>query len=226
MAEKDKFDEFLDEVEQDIRQAKFKHLWDKYGKLASSALTVVLVTLGGYSLWSNYQAREIERQSDYYIKAQTYLEQGETAKALALLKELSSGHKTYATFAKFSEAAILAVPGDKQDLNKALALYQEIADDSRLEMVWRDTASLQFISLSFEKNPQQAEALLTKIEPLCGAGRPLQALALEQKGVILYLLGKKTEAAEIFVQIVQLPGVPEGVKIRAQTMAQQISSES
>ncbi|AIK97212.1 hypothetical protein ID47_11440 [Candidatus Paracaedibacter acanthamoebae] len=226
MAEKDKFDEFLDEVEQDIRQAKFKRLWDKYGKLTSSALTVVLVVLAGYSLWSNYQAREIERQADYYIKAQTYLEQGDTTKALALLKELSSGHKTYATFAKFSEASILAAPGDKKDIDKALSLYQEIADDSRLELVWRDTATLQFISLSFEKDPKQAEALLTKIEPLCAAGRPLQALALEQKGVILYLLGKKAEAAEVFVQIVQLSGVPEGVKIRAQTMAQQISSES
>jgi len=226
MAEKDKFDEFLEEVEQDIRQAKFKKLWDKYGKLASSALTVVVVVLVGYSLWSNYQTRELERQSDYYIKAQSYLEQGDTTKALALLKELSGGHKTYATFAKFSEASILATPGEKQDVDKALSLYQEIADDSHLESVWRDTATLQFISLSFEKDAKQAETLLAKIEPLCAAGRPLQALALEQKGVILYLLGKKVQAAEIFVQIVQLSGVPEGVKVRAQTMAQQISSES
>ncbi|WP_010298843.1 tetratricopeptide repeat protein [Candidatus Odyssella thessalonicensis] len=226
MAEKDKFDEFLDEVEQDIRQEKFKQIWDKYGKQASSAITVLLVAVASYSLWSNYQTRELERQSDFYVKAQTYLEQGEPTKALSLLKELSAGNKAYATFAKFSQAAILSEPGKDQDLDKAFSLYQEIANDSRLEQVWRDTAALQLVSLSFEKDPQQAETLLAKIEPLCEPGRPLQALALEQKGLILYLSGKKSEAADIFVQIVQLGNAPENVKWRAQTMAQQISSES
>lgn len=226
MAEKDKFDEFLEEVEQDIRHEKFKQLWDKYGKLGSSVLTGILAVLVGYSLWSNYQARELERQSDYYIKAQSYLAQGEKSRALALLKDLNDGNKTYATFAKFSEAAILSEVGEQQDIEKSLALYQEIADDSRLEDVWRDTATLQLISLGFERDSKQAQALLEKVEPLCQEGRPLRALAMEQKGIILYMTGDKSKAAEVFVQIVQLPEVPEGVKIRAQTLTQQISSES
>lgn len=226
MAEKDKFDEFLEEVEQDIRQEKYAHIWNKYGKKATSALTGILVILVAYSLWSNYQRRDLERQADYYVKAQGYLEQGDSSKALALLKELSSGTKTYATFAQFSEAAIFSAPGDKQDIDKALKLYQEISANSNLEAVWRDTAMLQYVSLSFEKDPKQVDSLLSKVEPLCQAGRPLQALALEQKGLILYMTGKKKEAAEIFVQIVQLAQAPEGVKLRAQTMAQEISSQT
>ncbi len=226
MAEKDKFDEFLDEVQQDIRQERFRQLWEKYGKQASTALTTVLVVLVGYSLWNNYQNRELERQSDYYIKAQSYLEQGETSKALAILKDLTSGHKTYATFARFSEVAILSAPGDKQDLAKAIALYKEIAQDSKLDNIWRDTAQLQAIALSFEQNSAVADKLLAELDVLSQEGRPLRALALEQKGVILYLSGQKKEAAEAFVAALQTPDAPEGVKLRAQTMAQQISSES
>lgn len=224
MAEKEKFDEFLDEVVQDIRQEKFKQLWNKYGKQVSSAVTVILVVVAGYSLWSNYQTRELERQSDYYIKAQSYLEQGETSKALALLEELGAGRTVYAAFAKFSKAAVLSEAGKTQDLDAALSLYQEIGDDSRLDRIWRDTAILRLVSLAFERDKNQAGVLLEKLEPLCDAGRPLQALAMEQKGLLLYLSGKKDEAAEVFVQIVQLASAPEGLKLRAQIMAQQISS--
>jgi hypothetical protein len=226
MAEKDKFDEFLEEVEQDIRQERFKQLWEKYGKQASSALTAVLVVLAGYSLWSNYQNREFERQSDYYVKAQSYLEQGETSKALAILKDMTSGNKTYATFARFSEASIYSTPGEKQDLAKAVELYTEIAKDSKLDGIWRDTAQLQAISLSYGQNPKSEDKLIAELDVLSQEGRPLRALALEQKGVILYLSGKKKEAAEAFVAALQTPDAPEGVKLRAQTMAQQISSES
>ncbi len=226
MAEKDKFDEFLEEVEQDIRQERFKQLWEKYGKQTSSALTAVLVVLAGYSLWGNYQNRELDRQSDYYIKAQSYLEQGETSKALAILKDMTSGNKTYATFARFSEASIYSAPGEKQDLTKAIELYAGIAKDSKLDGIWRDTAQLQAISLSYEQDPKSEDKLLAELEILTQEGRPLRALALEQKGVILYLSGKKKEAAEAFVAALQTPEAPEGVKLRAQTMAQQISSES
>lgn len=226
MAEKDKFDEFLEEVEHDIRQERFKQLWEKYGKKASSALTAVLVALVGYSLWNNYQTRELERQSDYYIKAQSYLEQGESTKALAILKDLNSGHKTYATFARFSEASVYSTPGDKQDLPKAIELYTEIAKDSKLGEIWRDTAQLQAISLTYEHDASKAETLIPELDALTQEGRSLRALAFEQKGVILYIAGKKKEAAEAFVAAIQVPDAPEGVKLRAQTMAQQISSES
>lgn len=225
MAEKEKFDEFLDEVVQDIRQEKFRQLWNKYGKQVSSAVTVVLVVVAGYSLWSNYQTRELERQSDYYVKAQSYLEQGEASKSLALLEELVTGRATYAAFAKFSKAAVLSEAGETQNLDTALNLYQELGDDSRLDRIWRDTAVLRFVSLAFEKDKNQVEVLLEKLEPLCDTGRPLQALAMEQKGLLLFLSGKKDEAAEVFVQIVQLASVPDGLKLRAQIMAQQSSSD-
>ena len=105
-------------------------------------------------------------------------------------------------------------------------MYKEIAQDSKLDNIWRDTAQLQAIALSFEQNSAVADKLLAELDVLSQEGRPLRALALEQKGVILYLSGQKKEAAEAFVAALQTPDAPEGVKLRAQTMAQQISSES
>jgi len=145
---------------------------------------------------------------------------------MAILKDLSSGNQTYATFARFSQASLYSAPGDKQDLAKAVQIYDEIAQDSKLDEIWRDTARLQSITLSFEQDQSHADKYVAELETLTQEGRPLRALALEQKGVILYLSGKKKEAAEAFVAAVQVPDAPEGVKLRAQTMAQQISSNS
>ena len=45
----DKFDEFLEEVEQDIRQERFQKIWNKHGKTII-AIVVAILAFGSRSL--------------------------------------------------------------------------------------------------------------------------------------------------------------------------------
>ena len=47
----EKFDEFLEEVEKDIRQEKFLKLWKQYGKQVIGVFSAIIVIIIGYNLW-------------------------------------------------------------------------------------------------------------------------------------------------------------------------------
>ena len=63
----DQFDEFVQEVENDIRQEKLRDLWDKYGKIASSVIGGVLTIGVGITLWQNHQTDVSLKLSDTLI---------------------------------------------------------------------------------------------------------------------------------------------------------------
>lgn len=231
--QKDKFDEFLEEVENDIRQEKYMQLWQKYGKLASSVVTTGIIILCVYTLWSTYQDKQQLKNADYYITAQQHIAQGQFSKALSILKAIepggmfsSSQAKTYPHLARFTQAALLQEPGDQHNINQAIALYDELSQDRSFDPVWQSIATLQSVRLQFQQTPEKATELLTKIEPLTQDGQAFQALALEQKGLMLQHVGKTTDAAEVFVKLVQMKEAPEGVSMRAQIMVQQLGTSS
>ncbi len=227
MAEKDKFDEFLDEVENDIRQEKFAKLWQTYGKHVSTGITVILVGLAGYTLWSNHQTKEHAQKAEYFMTAQQLIAEGKTSQAMSALKEIGND-KTYGPLAQFSEAAILADGSgpEGKTVNQAIALYDILSTDPKIEPLWRHVAALQSIRLKFDQGADKGPELLTIIEPLTAEGAPLQALALEQKAYMLHAMGKDDQAAELFVKLLQMKDAPEGIIMRAQIMSEKIAASS
>lgn len=231
MAQNDKFDEFLEEVENDIRQEKYYKLWEQYGKYVTSFITVSLVVLAGYSLWSNHQDRQQLRNSDYYIAAQRQMAEGKLSQALALLKEIqpagflsTAQASTYHTLAKFSQGAILQEAGDQQNISQAIEIYQGLSQDKTLPPLWKSMAILQSIRLQFQQDPMKASELIKDLAPLTQEGHSLQAMALEQTGIMLQQMGKTTEAADVFVKLIQMKDAPEGVSMRAQIMVQKLGN--
>lgn len=229
--QKDKFDEFLEEVENDIRQEKYMQLWQKYGKLASGSVTAAIIVVATYSLWSTYQEKQQLKNSDYYTTAQQYIAQGKISQALSTLKAiepggtLSSSHaKTYPHLARFTQAALLQEPGEQQNIDQAIALYTSLSQDKTLDPRWQAIATLQSVRLRFQQTPEQSTELLAQIEPLTQDAHPFQALALEQKALMLQQIGKTAEAREIFVKLIQMKEAPEGVSMRAQIMLQQMGT--
>lgn len=229
MVQNDKFDEFLEEVEHDIRQEKYRKLWEQYGKHVTTSITAVLVVLAGYSLWSNHQDRQQLKNSDYYVTAQHHMAEGKLSQALALLKEIqpagfmsTAQGNTYYLLAKFSQGAILQEPGDQQNIAKAIEIYKGLSVDKSVPSLWKSMAILQVVRLQFQQDPTKASELIKTLAPLTEEGHPLQALAMEQTGVMLQQMGKTTEAADVFVKLVQMKDAPEGVNMRAQIMVQQL----
>lgn len=225
MAEKDKFDEFLDEVEEDIRQERFAKLWQTYGKHVTTGITVILVGLAGYTLWSNHKTKEHAKNSEFFITAQQLISEGKTSQAQSVLKEIT-GDKTYTPLAQFAQAAILAdgIGPEGKTVDQAITLYDHLSADPKIELLWRHVAALQSIRLKFEKNADHGANLLPAFDALIAEGAPLRALALEQKAYMLHTMGKNTEAAELFVKVIQMKDAPEGIIMRAQIMSEKLAA--
>lgn len=225
MVDNNKFDEFLDEVENDIRQERYEKLWKTYGKHVSTGITAILVVLAGYSLWTNHKSREHTKNSEYYLEAQQLLAAGKNDQALSSFRSISSDN-TYEPLAKFSEAAILtAENNENKNIDQAIALYDELAQNTHIEDLWRSIAALESIRLQFDQNPTKAEDLFPALDPLCKEGVSIRPLALEQKAYMLQKLNKNTEAADIYAEIIQIKDAPDGVATRAQIMSEKLASK-
>lgn len=228
MADKDKFDEFLEEVESDIRQEKLLSLWHKYGKLATAGLVVVLLMVSGYSLWQNHEAKQRIHLAEQFIEAQDSIANGQIPHALQILQSvMKNSNKTYSVLAQFLDTGVLVQEGGVDNLKKAVDNVQLIADNTHLDQMWRDLASLLYVSLSLDLNEgSDKEKLLARLESLTATGNPWRYLALEFKAILLSQnVDSKAAAAEIFVSLVQDPQVPEGIKSRAQLMGQVLVAE-
>jgi hypothetical protein len=219
----EKFDEFMQEVENDIRNEKYINLWNRYGKFIISLTTVGLVCLVGYNLWSNYEVYQRTKASDVFIGAQDFAAQNRQTEALSAFQSLRGAISPYEILARFNEAGILSV-GDPSQQQQAIKIYQEIINTKNIEKSWHHLATYQKVSLQSEQRDAPIETLLGELETIDEENSPVGALALELKGVFLLQKGDKTQGGNIFVKLAQSKTAPEGVVMRSQLMTQIISA--
>lgn len=222
----DKFDEFLEEVEQDIRHERLEKLWKQYGKTLISAVVGVLAVTAGFMVWKNHQHKQHLILSEQFVGAQNLVAQGKISEAVGVMQALSkASHSGYAVLAKFSEAAILSKEGAKQDVKRAQEIYTSIEQDRTVDKNLRDLATFFIVNLEMDRLPGAADAvaikkLTEKIEPLAQEGNPWRSVARELKGLLLYKQNKMTEASEVFISLIQDVKSPAELRMRAQLMQQ------
>lgn len=220
----EKFDEFMEEVEKDIRQEKYMNLWNRYGKLLTGIAIAGLVCLVGYNLKSQYDFRQRSKASDILIGAQDYANDGRHADAISALKNLTENTvEPYVVLAKINEASLLGT-GEAAQKKQAIQLYQEIIATKGIDTVWHDIAVYKKIALECDQPEANFDNLLKEIEGIDLEKSPFAALISELKGVILFKKGDKAQAGDIFVKLAQSKTAPEGVMMRSQLMAQIISA--
>lgn len=220
----EKFDEFMEEVEKDIRQEKYMNLWNRYGKLLTGIAVAGLVCLIGYNLKSQYDFRQRSKASDILIGAQGYAADNRHTDAISALKSLADNTVTpYAVLAKLNEAGVLST-GEAAQKKQAVQLYQDIMTTTGIDKVWHDIAVYKKVALECDQSEANLDGLLKEIEGIDLEHSPFAALISELKGVILFKKGDKAQAGDIFVKLAQSKTAPEGVIMRSQLMTQIIST--
>ncbi|WP_032112502.1 tetratricopeptide repeat protein [Candidatus Paracaedibacter symbiosus] len=220
----EKFDEFMEEVESDIRHEKYMNLWNRYGKALTGFIIMGLACLVGYNLWNQYDYNKRSKASDVLISAQDYAAQDRHGEALSVLKSLATSTVApYDILAKVNEAGILSL-GDARQKQEALKLYQDILNTKNIDSVWHDLATYQKVVIQSEQSEVNFETLLKELDAIDQEHSSLAPLVLELKGALLFQKGDKAQAGEIFVKLAQSKTAPEGVVMRSQLMAQIISA--
>ncbi|MBP9752422.1 MAG: tetratricopeptide repeat protein [Proteobacteria bacterium] len=224
-----KFDEFMEEVQQDMRHAKIEKYWKKYGKQAIVVCSVVLGAAVLNTLYENRQDQLSIMASDKFITAQNALIQGKYNDALVIFEDLSkTAPKTYQVLSLFSKVGTLLKQETKETTQKAIETLKEIEASSNVDKDLKVLAKLirygQEIGI-LEKGSSELEALRLSVDGIIKDNTVWSYLAKELKGLILYKVGAEKEAAEMFISLVQDTKTPEAIRLRSQLMAQVLSSK-
>lgn len=222
----EKFDEFLEEVENDIRHEKLMVLWKQYGKFIVGGLVGIVLLVTGYNLWGYYDHNRRAQMAEKLMAAQDYLGQGDLPKAVTILNQLSGeNHKTYQQLALFEKAGILLKEGPVSNPKEAMAIYHQLATNKQVDPLWRDFAALLEVMVLMDQPGTNADDLLGRISPLTNDQNPWRYLANEMKGFLFHRKGDHTQATELFARLVQDNQTPSGISMRARLMIQIVSAD-
>jgi hypothetical protein len=149
------------EVDEEVRREQLKKLWERYGVLFVVLAVVVVLGVAGWRGYDWWITKESAKAGAAFEAAATLAEQGKTDDALTAFQRVAAeGTAGYAKLARFREAGELA----KRDPKAAVALYEGLAADSKLDKSLQELAAIRAGFLLADS--ASAEELRRRLEPL------------------------------------------------------------
>ncbi len=212
-------EEFIKEVDEDIKEEKRIKLWKKLiPYVISFSLTIILFT-SGFVFWKNYTRNSNQTLGDDFTAAVDLANEDDTdAALLALDRIVDEGSDGYATIAKMKKASLLI---DKGLSDEGLSIYLDL-ERNAVDQSFRDIATILYVLNSMDKIAP--ETLLKKIEPLENS-KVWQSSALELKAFIFLKNNNKKLAKETFQSILNLKTSPSSLSTRARNMVEYLKEE-
>ena len=212
-------EEFIKEVDEDIKEEKRIKLWKKLiPYVISFSLTIILFT-SGFVFWKNYTRNSNQTLGDDFTAAVDLANEDDTdAALLALDRIVDKGSDGYATIAKMKKASLLI---DKGLSDEGLSIYLDL-ERNAVDQSFRDIATILYVLNSMDKIAP--ETLLKKIEPLVNS-KVWQSSALELKAFIFLKNNNKKLAKETFQSILNLKTSPSSLSTRARNMVEYLKEE-
>ena len=212
-------EEFIKEVDEDIKEEKRIKLWKKLiPYVISFSLTIILFT-SGFVFWKNYTRNSNQTLGDDFTAAVDLANEDDTdAALLALDRFVDKGSDGYATIAKMKKASLLI---DRGLSDEGLSIYLDL-ERNAVDQSFRDIATILYVLNSMDKIAP--ETLLKKIEPLENS-KVWQSSALELKAFIFLKNNNKKLAKETFQSILNLKTSPSSLSTRARNMVEYLKEE-
>ncbi|AQS42062.1 MAG: Hypothetical protein BHV28_13790 [Candidatus Tokpelaia hoelldobleri] len=179
-------DNFIREVNEEIRQEKLQKLWRNYGALIIGAAILLVFAASGWAWYNKHMENRDNAAGDAMLAALQLADRGDEA-AFAKLTELEkSGIGGYPVLAKMRAAALLATKDDKAG---AVAAYDAIAGDKTASQGIRDLAAIRAAYLLVDNGTladvrERVEALATDVNPMRNLAREALGLAAWKAGAL------------------------------------------
>lgn len=223
------FNEFIQEVESDLRQEKFDKLWNQYGKAVVGGFVVIIGLSAAFNIWKSHQTKQRDIISQQFSNAQNLIFGKKIGDGLSAMEGIAtSSHRNYAVLAKLNIAATLRQETGHKDFDRAEAIYKELMASSSTDHIFRQLATVLYIGLRLERitnEKDELEPLSKQLEPLIKDTAPYRHLALELKGVIELRQNDHAKAAETFLKIAQDDKAPKDLRSRAQVVTQHLAAQ-
>ncbi|WP_417684099.1 tetratricopeptide repeat protein [Roseibium sp.] len=205
------------EVDEDIRQEKYRRLWDRFGPWLIAVAVLIVVGTGGYRGWLHWQETKSQAAGDTFFDAVRLSEAGDSAAAEARFAELADATGGYPAIAHLRKAADLV---RDERTTEALAAFDDISRDSSVDAGLRDIASLRAAYIAVDTEDYAAVA--DRAEGLTGENAPFRSAAREILAVAAWKAGDIETARTWIAALNDDPATPTDVAQRVSILTQVI----
>ena len=205
-------DEFIREVDEDVKEEKRLKLWKKFFPYVVSISLGIVLFVSGFVFWESYSNDQRQKLGDDFTAAVILAGEDDLdASLLALDRIVDKGSDGYVTMAKMKKASILVEQGR---IDEGLEIYKDL-EKNAVDQSFRDIATILYVLNSL--NNESKDDLLKKIIPLENS-EIWKSSALELKGYIYLRNNEIDKAIETFEIISKLPSKPGDLSQRAKNL--------
>ncbi len=211
----DPSESFAREVNENLRRDRVRDTARAYGKWVIAGVILLLIAIGAFLAWRDYQAKQAAADSEALALAIDDIGNGNVGAVRSRLAPLKDARgDAISVSAKLADAAFALQQNDRP---KALAGYKTVAEDSGIAQPWRDLATVRQTALEYDA--LQPQAVIDRLAPLAKPGNPWFGSAGEMTALALLRAGRKSEAGRLFAAIAGDKAVPDSIRGRAVQMA-------
>lgn len=208
-------EEFIRDVDEDLRDQELKNMWKKYGKYVIGAAVGIVLAVGGKGIYTSVHESNLNEQAEKFSNILKKQESSKSLEAIDVLQTLStSGVDGYEVHAAFRTAKIQMASGDTVS---AVATLDAFAKNTSVDVVYRDLAKLQAALIGF--GDISVEESISRLESITADGGYYQYMAEEMLGMAYLSKSDKVKAYDIFLKLSLNMDAPEQVRFRAERMA-------
>jgi hypothetical protein len=206
--------DFFREVDEAVRQDRYKALFDKYGIYALVGTALIVAGVAGFKGWTSWQESNAQAAGTEFSNALALEDNGDAAKAQEALSALAEkGPAGYRVLSRFQLALIDAQAGDN---DKAVAIYDALATDADTDSILKGLTTIQAATLRLD-TADYAE-MERRLKGLIDQGSPWKYSAQELLGLSAYRLNNMLDSEKQFSALLADQGTPSNLRERANMM--------
>ena len=200
------------EVDEDIRQERYQKLWRRYRWYLLGVTLALIIAVAAFVIIKEQNEAQREDEGRQFAAALGELEAGRPKGAAVAFQALADTTDSgYLALARVRAADALVLAGD---ISGAIELYDQLSADSRADLLYRELAAL--LAAEHLLDRVSPEEVMQRLAPLVSGDGPWRSLANELTGVAQMRAGRNDAAREIFTELSNDVGAPNGVRSRAQ----------
>lgn len=214
-----KSEEFIREVDEDLRRDQLKKLWLRYGAVPIGLAVLVVAGTVGKVVWDHWRQQERAAEALRFAAAEDALTAARDAEAAAQFAALAADGKTgFVALARLKEAeAKLAL----KDQPGAIAALDDLGAATTPDgPILRELGTL--LAAQRQLDTADPAELAHMLEPLAAGDAPWRHQAQELLALLAIRTGELDKARQILTELSKEVGVPSSQQSRAGELLQAI----
>ena len=191
-------EEIISEIEEDLQKERLKKYWSLYGKYISSVIILVIVIIGGWQFYNFWENKKNNDASNNFLNILS-ISNNDINEAINKINGLSDLPNGYKFLLKFKKASLLNKNGNNPE---AQLIWKELYSDKYIDPDYKDIAIISSLMNDYDQ-PE----LITKLDDIIKNNINFSNLSKELKASILYENGKRQESKDLFIELLNSPGI-------------------